>query len=374
MDAHNPLKMICQAPLAARKILVMRYRFIGDTILTVPFLRNLRYYYPDSQIDVLVGPESGKVLEGCPYINQLLPFDTTNFHKYDRGNGQKLSFLQQAKHLRERKYDLVFVLKRSFSSALLAWLSSAAHRVGWDTEYRRLFLTHPVPWNKHVHEVEALLDVLRAAGVEPIDDYLEAWVCQSEKEELLSLVPALGSSKPKVLFHAASAHPDKMYPLSSWAEVMKLLAQKHDFLPFFIGAAQDRQIYEQLQEMAGMAGVNLAGDLSLRQSIVLLSTLDLAVSTDSGPSHLAAAAGCRVVALFGPTDPVRWRPFGKLHKAVFDAQLPCRPCNYKKTCQGQRQCLSQLSARQVAAECGEMLQDIADGPKNLPLADPCPQS
>src|ERR1700733_13544472 len=98
-----------------KRILVIRYRFIGDTILTVPFLRNLRRHYPQAKIDVLVGPQSGEVLQGCPYVDNLIEFDTTRFHKYDQGKGKKKSYWHYVKALQQNHYDTVFVLKRSLS-------------------------------------------------------------------------------------------------------------------------------------------------------------------------------------------------------------------------------------------------------------------
>ena len=66
-----------------QKILVMRYRFIGDTILTVPFLRNLRYAYPDAQIDLMIAPVSGEIIDKCPYVDNFIYFDTTKKHRYE---------------------------------------------------------------------------------------------------------------------------------------------------------------------------------------------------------------------------------------------------------------------------------------------------
>ena len=79
------------------KILVVRYRFIGDTILTVPFLRNLRRAYPYAKIDMLVSPISGDLLETCPYIDNLIYFDTTRKHRYEYGNTEKKSFWHSMK-------------------------------------------------------------------------------------------------------------------------------------------------------------------------------------------------------------------------------------------------------------------------------------
>lgn len=326
----------------------MRYRFIGDTILAVPFLRNLRAAYPDAVIDVLVGPESGKVLEGCPYVNELIAFDTTKFHKYDRGEGKQRSLLSYAWELRKRNYDTAFVLKRSLSSAILALLIGARYRIGYGTQGRSFMLTHAFPMRNDVHEVESVLDALRAAKIPIKDKHLEAWTNNEEQLALAAIAPEVTAcGGTKILVHAAAAHPDKMYPLALWADVMKQLKDKHaDATFFFTGAPRDYQLYSELEKLAGIQGVNLAGRLSLRLSIALMQNMHVAACVDSGPAHLGAAAGVPVVAIFGPTDPVRWGPWGEAHTTVVK-DLACRPCGYKKTCDDRRECLTELAPERV---------------------------
>ena len=118
------------------RILVVRYRFIGDTVLTVPFLRNLRRYYPDAKIDMLVAPVSGELLESCPYIDNLFYFDTTRKHRYECAKAKKKSFWHYVKLLKTQKYDKAYVLKRSLSSAALCALAGIKNRVGFNTEGR----------------------------------------------------------------------------------------------------------------------------------------------------------------------------------------------------------------------------------------------
>lgn len=344
--------------LPAKRILVMRYRFIGDTILAVPFLRNLRYAYPDAVIDVLVGPQSGKVLEGCPYINELIPYDTTKFHKYDRGESKPRSLLSYAWELRKRKYDMAFLLKRSLSSAILALLAGARYRIGYATQGRSLLLTHPVKFREDVHEVEAVLDVLRGVNIPIRDKQLEAWTTPEEQRELLAVAPQLQRTGTKILVHAAAAHPDKMYPLALWAEVIRVLKTRHDATFYFTGAEADYVLYKELQKLASVEGVNLAGKLSLRQSIALMKNMDVAACVDSGPAHLAAAADIPVVALFGPTDPVRWAPWGEKHAVVVNDKLTCRPCGYKKTCDDRRECLTELDPIAIADACSNAVRVV----------------
>lgn len=336
----------------AQRILVMRYRFIGDTILAVPFLRNLRYSYPSAVIDVLVGPESGAVLRGCPYINDLIEFNTTDFHKYDRSRNRR-SFLRYARDLYHRDYDLIFVLKRSFSSALLAWLSGAAYRIGYNTQFRGLLLTHSFPWDKHIAEVKSTLQALAAVNIPVQDEYLEAWITDEEKAEAEKIAPEVKRRSTKILIHAAAAHPDKVYPLEHWKQVMQELYKKTGCTFFFTGAEQDTETYRYLLD-SEVPCVSLAGKLTLRQSMALYSFMDLAVCVDSGPAHLAAAVGVPTISIFGPTDPVRWRPWGPKNIALFDKSLPCRPCNYHKVCDD-RPCLTKLMPHRVISACLDRL-------------------
>lgn len=326
----------------------MRYRFIGDTILTVPFLRNLRRSCPDARIDVLVGPQSGQVLENCPYVDELIEFDTTRFHKYDSGGGARLSYWHYAKMLRKRKYDTVFVLKRSVSSAFLAFLTGAKHRIGYSTEGRSLLLTHGVKWDKHIHEVDSLLSVLNAAGVPVKDNQLESFTTESERQKVYDLVPSLQDKREKLLVHAAAAHPDKMYPLDSWADVIKTLVGKTGFRVYFTGAKRDYELYQSLIEKTGIECVNLAGKLSLRESICLYEKMSLAVCVDSGPAHLAAAAGVPTVSIFGPTDPLRWGPYGKMHATVAGDRHSCPACRQKRELT-RHECLTGLPPERIIA-------------------------
>jgi heptosyltransferase-2 len=328
-----------------KKILVIRYRFIGDTILTVPFLRNLRNYYPEAQIDVLVGPQSGEVLKECPYVNNLIEYDTTRFHKYDQGHGKTKSFWHYVSIIRKQKYDTVFILKRSFSATLLAYLSGAKIRIGYGEGVKSLFLTKSVPWHKNKHEVESTLDILRAANIPIKDNHLEAWTTRDEIIAAKTLLPA--EQKKYLLIHAAAAHPDKMYPNSNWAQIITELHNKYGFTPVLSGAQGDVQLNQDIINSSQVECINLAGKLSIRESMALYKLMQLTICVDSGPSHLSAAVGTPTLTLFGPTDPERWRPFGPQHDTIFDSTLSCRPCHYKKTCDDKRQCLTELSPRKV---------------------------
>ncbi len=326
---------------ALKRVLVLRDRFFGDTILTVPFLRNLRAALPDAKIDVLVAPRSGAMLTGCPFVDELIEYDTTRFHRYDGGTGKTGGFFGYAKLLRARRYDGVFLLKRSLTAALLAFATGAKFRAGHATEGRSLLLTHRTPYDKHRHEVESTLDVLRTVGIPIVDDRLEAWPDPADVARLTTDVPELAKPGPKILIHATAAVTYRQYPVERWAPVVRALVEEDGAVLFYTGAAEDAPLYRELDRVAGIQGVHLAGKLAPRPSLALYSRLDAAVGVDSGPMHMAAACGIPTVTLFGPTDPVRWKPWGPDHVALFDTDLACRPCDYKMTCRN-RECLTEF--------------------------------
>src|SRR5882724_838227 len=122
---------------SGERILVLRYRFLGDTLLTVPFLRNLRRAKPDARIVWVVAPGSADVIKGIPYVDELLYWDPATSHAESRGAHRswraKLAFIR---NLRRQRFDRAYVLKRSLSSAIIAFLSGARQRIGFGTEGR----------------------------------------------------------------------------------------------------------------------------------------------------------------------------------------------------------------------------------------------
>ena len=365
----NPDLTPNQADTAIKKILVVRYRFIGDTILTLPFIANLKKHYPEAKIDVLVGPVSGEVLEHNPAINQLIVFDTTRFHKYDSGKGRTRSLVSYLIEIRKKHYDMVFVLKRSLTSRLIAFASGATHRIGYVKRGKSPLLTRSVPFDQSIHEVDSLLSVLEAANIPVIDRKLEAFVTQEEVGRVLALAPGLpsarGAKQPQrfILIHAAAAHPDKLYPLANWGDLIDLLLQRSEITIVFSGDKQDLAIYKSLKQIVQQKGhgqaldariIDLSGQLSLRESLALYSLLDLGICTDSGPSHMLSAMQTPTLTLFGPTDPVRWGPYGDHCQALYREDLECRPCHYRKVCDD-RPCLTQLSPAFIFEKCLNIL-------------------
>ncbi|HYA88739.1 MAG TPA: lipopolysaccharide heptosyltransferase II [Nitrospirota bacterium] len=312
-------------------ILVMRYRFIGDTVLTIPFLRNLRHAEPQAYIAWMVAPGSSDVVKGIPYVNEMIYWDPVTIHADSRGSHRtlfsKIAFL---KDLRQHHFDKVYVLKRSLSSAILAWLSGAPKRIGFDTEFRGLLLTTKVPYRHDQHEVKNFLDVLKADGVTVEDDYLEIWTSPAEEERLARILTDAGVTPLKRIaaIHPFSAVPQRGWPLENYAELAARLRKETNFSTLIIGGPGDVEAFGAIKHMFADNVTDLVGKCNLRETIALLRRCSLFVGNDSGIMHLAAAAGTPLVALFGPQSPVKFGPWSTRAKVIYKA-MACSPCRQK---------------------------------------------
>lgn len=347
--------------MPAERILVLRYRFIGDTILTVPFLRNLRRARPDAFIAWVVAPGSSDVIRGVPYVDELIIWDPVTIHADSRGThrtlGDKLRFLAD---LRRRRFDTVYVLKRSFGSALMAFLSGAPRRIGFDTEGRGFLLTTRVPYRHDRHEVQNFLEVLRADGIPVADDHLEAWISEEERRDADRFLLDAGVVPGEFLVgvHPFAANRPRAWHRDDFIELANRLRERYHARVVLFGGGRDREVAEPFLSGIGGDPVDAIGRTSLRQTMALLSRCRLLVCNDSGIMHLAAALEVPLVALFGPQSPVKFGPWGKRCRVIYSA-FPCSPCRQKfftecdPSDRGTPRCMEEITVERVMGEaCG----------------------
>jgi len=318
-------------PTDSRRILVLRYRFIGDTILTVPFLRNLRRAEPGAHIAWVVAPGSADVIRGVPYVDELIFWDPVTIHADSRGTHRTLADKWRfIRGLRQRSFDTVYVLKRSFGSALMALLTGASRRVGFDTEGRGFLLTKRVAYCHDRHEVENFLAVLKADGIPVLDDHLEAWLSDDERQcaEQFFADAGIGADEPVIGIHPFAANRPRSWHRDNFIDLANRLRAAHHARIIIFGGGKDRQ--EAGAFLTGINGppVDAIGRTTLRETMALLARCRLLVCNDSGIMHLAAALQVPLVALFGPQSPVKFGPWGKTSRVIY-SRFPCSPCRQK---------------------------------------------
>lgn len=277
--------------MAGPRILIVKLSAIGDCLHATPVLEALRQTFPDAHLGWVVHPHCRPVLEGNPFLDQI--------HEWDRKNLWS-SLGSLGRELRAARYDKVLDLQGLLKSALVCRVSGAQSWGPSEAREGAKFLYH--------HRIPALpsepiqlryLKRAAAIGAEwATPPRMHFPYSQQDLETARALLE--GVRGPKVVLNPSAGKEFKQWPPARFAEVgQALIAQGCQ--PVITGAPADRPLADAI--LAGCPGaLDLCGKTNLKQLAALLSLVDLFVGGDTGPMHLAQASGCRVVALFGPTN------------------------------------------------------------------------
>ncbi len=328
------------APSEVRRILVVKLSSLGDVIHALPTVRNLKAASA-ATIDWLVQPEYAPLVRACPDVERVILFPR-------RGSGRER--WQMLLDLRRERYDLAADLQGLLKSAIPTFLARARLRVGpsFAREGARwLYDAVAGPTHRNRHAVMQVADLIRWLG----------WP-EMPIEFPLRFAPGtpLGAP-PRVVFAPCSRWPTKNWPPEFFrALAARLLDAGATVL--IVGAERDRAAAASIAAGLGPSDrvINLAGRTTLEQLGALLSHADLAITVDSGPMHLAAALGVPVLAIFGPTDPVRTGPYGPLSRVLTAPPLPCMPCCSDQCARGDHACLRNIHPSRVADEALAILR------------------
>lgn len=333
--------------LSEPRILLIKLSSLGDVIHTLPTLEALRSLYPEGRLTWLVEDTYAPVLAGHPALDEVWPLTrprlgNSGFLENIRG------VLQTAGRLREKPFVLVIDLQGLLKSAFWVALARGERKLGYNhtREFSYLALTERLPpFDPEAHAVWRYLNMARHLGAPAMPPRFRLGL--RPPEDLSHLLPDAG--RPLAVLHPGARWPTKLWPAAHWAQLAEWLLRQKSFQVVITGSPGDRQSVEEIVARAEVPLLNLAGRTSLAELAALLRQARLAVTTDTGPMHLAAALGTPVVALFGPTAPWRTGPFGYGHEVV-RLLLPCSPC-FRRRCPKPR-CLTELpvSSAQEAVE------------------------
>ncbi len=336
-----------------KRILIVRNDGIGDVLNSTPAISALRDAYRDAHISVVVKPPGAEVLVLNPHIDEILIYDRDDLH---RNLKSRWRFFRQ---LRTESYDMIVVLRNSSQNNFMAYASGARYRVGRRSERKRFnsTLTHAVTSRDPKgtkHEIDRNMDIVHLVGVK--DGSRELVLCLSEEERAWAQdvvrenTPQRASAATEnrvpmlVGVHPGGSSFDKLWPAENFASIADRLIQ--DFsakIMIFSGYGEDNLV-RSIQESMTHSPI-LATGLQLRQFAALVAECSLFLCNDSGPMHIAAALKVPTVAIFGPTDHVRWKPRNE-NAVVVRRDMDCWPCSAHK-CKRAFECTKLLPVKDV---------------------------
>lgn len=319
------------------RILIVKLSSLGDLFHALPAVRNLRDGLGAS-IDWVVQTEYADVVRCFTDVNRVIAFRRRYF-LWKLG-----SFL---KDLREAEYDYIIDLQGLFKSALVTRWARGKQRIGpsFHREGSRFFYTAVAgEKNKERHAVEENLDIVRHLGLTVV----------SPQFPVSFPGPPVDLPSPRVAFLPMSRWKSKNWPLASYAAVARSLLEHANASILLLGGKKDFPVCMELEKLVKGPVQNMAGRTTFTEMGSLLAEMDLVISNDTGPMHMAAALGVPLLAIFGPTDPKRTGPYGSRQR-VITSGVPCRPC-FDKTCKlGHTKCLEEITTETVADAALEML-------------------
>ncbi|MBM4009812.1 MAG: hypothetical protein FJ286_00305 [Planctomycetes bacterium] len=307
----------------AERILVVCTQYLGDTLLAIPFLRNLRRRHPLAVIDVCAAAGPRALLDACPYIDRFVSWQRPP-RRRRRIATAWAGIVAEAAWLRSQRYSRAYLLKPSLSAGVLATLAGIPARIGFHGESGP-FLTRRVWRGVGRHQVEAYLDLLRAEGAEVDDAHNENWVAEDAAHRVAALLERLPAGQARVFLAVRTTDPLKLWPADRWRTLLRWLVEDRGCELVLCGGPADRAAHGELLRSCPAALAahlhDLSAEVPLADAAALMARMDLCIGVDTGMVHLAASVGVPVAVIAGPSDPNRWQPWGTRSVVLRSARL-----------------------------------------------------
>ncbi len=339
-----------------KRILITRTDRIGDVVLSTPFIKALRKHYPHAFIAMVVSPHSKDIVDGNPWLDEVIVYDKSCRHK---GWASSLKF---AHSLKKYKFDAAFILHPTNRMHLITWLSGIPKRVGYDRKFGFL-LTDRIPHYKQLgekHELEYTLELLRGLNTGSCDKSLFMPIkAESDKwAESFIYAQGLKDNDRLLLINPAASCPSKIWPPERFAEVADRLSAKYGLKVLIVSGPKDLALAAKVTDNVHIPVISLAGRISLSQLASILKKSALFISNDSGPVHIASAVGTPVIAIFGRKQaglsPKRWGPVG-LKDKLLHKDIGCFEC-LAHNCKKGFACLKAVTVEDVLSCADSILK------------------
>jgi len=339
------------------KILVRGTNWVGDAVMTIPALRELRRIFPDAELTLYTRTWAEGIFRDAALFDEILTFDKTKSKIKDA--------LAQAKELKKHEFDLAVLFPNSFETALVAKMAKIPRRFGYSKEGRSFLLTDSVEipaWKETRHEVFYYLNLVAAIEKEyfaretvldnePRIDLTVSGERRGEARKILEENDVDLSRKTIALGVGSTNSRAKRWQAESYAKLNDLLQNELNANVLLVGAKDEIEISEEVFAKSEKKPIILTGKTNLAEAVAVLSEIDLLVSNDMGLAHIAPAVGTKTIVIFGPTNEKTTQPIGS---EIIRKKVDCAPCMLRD-CPIDHRCLTRISAEEVFAKSVSIL-------------------
>jgi lipopolysaccharide heptosyltransferase I len=331
--------------LRPERVCLIKPSSLGDVVHGLPVLSALRAHWPDAHLAWVVNRGLRGLLDGHPDLDEVIPFDRPKLGLTPDKIAWTAHFLIG---LRRKGFDLAIDLQGLLRSGIIARATGAPVRVGLAEarEGSRYFYTHRVgSMGRESHAVDRLLEVAEAFGADVARPRFRLAFGAEDADWARTILQAI--PRPRLAVNVGARWLTKRWPPEQFAEVARRAVELQGAGLILVGAPEDRPLVDALKAALGpIESLDLCGRTSLSKLAALASEVDVFLSNDTGPLHLAAAAGPRVVGVYTCTSPSRTGPYGPGAVAVSSC-VWCAP-SFVKSCP-RLECMSELTPDRVWA-------------------------
>ena len=331
-----------------KRVVVRGTNWVGDSVMTIPALRALRRILPDASITLATRPGAKGIFSDVDFVDDVLIYDRRN----------AFSVFGQVREWKRRQFDLAVLFQNAFEAALIPFLAGVPVRLGYATEARQALLTHPLPlpdWRSSKHEVFYYLYLITALEQSL---FRTSTICEAEPDISLALSESRKSAASELLrSHGVTEERSvvaicpgsinsraKRWPAEAYAALAdRLIEDRRDVV--LIGSKDEIDVTNDVVNRMKQKPVVLTGKTTLDQITAVLGLVDLVVTNDTGPAHIASALGCPTIVIFGPTNPLTTRPFSPAAEMIRHPP-DCAPCMLRD-CPIDHRCMTAITVDEV---------------------------
>ena len=302
-----------------RILIVRQHDQLGDFLLSTPVFRALRNRFPSAYVAIVARKYTAALAQNNEFIDTVIPF-------YEHGTDWRLKSLRYFRQQIRAGYDLAIVLNtvsHSLTSDLIARFSNAPYILGpehlpFSGTKTNFFYNLISPCRDgRINQSERNLDIVRYIGADTEDASENITLLQSEKEWAKDHLRAMGwdGRKKLVAVHPGAGKIPNRWPVENFVAVAEKLVEEKNVQIFLTWGPAEEDLGARFSSLAKFHIISTTEN-NIRRFAALLASADLLLCNDTGVTHVGAAVGTPLVAVFGPTDPEQWKPVGERIIAV----------------------------------------------------------